>query len=515
MYTYFIADDETKIRQGLRQLIDWEELGFYCVGEASNGEEALAAILEKKPDVALLDIRMPRLSGLEVARLARERNYEGSILILSGYSDFKYAQEAMRYDVKYYITKPVDEDELTAHLNKVREELEEKKNRSSAIEYYSEKARNGILSDFLTGHLHITPEEMKELGLLSGCYQAAIYEKYSHNAAAVSYRFSDLLRLTNEDNHSYETLTIDHNEIILLKGDFAVRRFSEFVERFEREVKPQKGSPLDSLFITYGPVVYRPEDIAISYEEALHLLKMRFYCDPDQHTFGYHQLQQQAGSLFIPDSATLDEYKNKLTDYIQTLNRSMIAETLDRLREEIYLSSVPIEDVRLFFIDLYLQVKEAICYRYHTLDIPFPPNSWVVDFIHTRYYLYEIITFISEQAEMILSSLGTTSRESTLENVLRYIKDNYMNNLKLERIAPLFGYNSSYLGKLFTQKMGMNFTAYLDLIRIEASKELLKEGSMKVYEIAEKVGYSNVDYFHTKFKKSEGISPAEYRRKLR
>ena len=133
MYTYFIADDETKIRQGLRQLIDWEELGFYCVGEASNGEEALAAILEKKPDVALLDIRMPRLSGLEVARLARERNYEGSILILSGYSDFKYAQEAMRYDVKYYITKPVDEDELTAHLNKVREELEEKKKLAKVI----------------------------------------------------------------------------------------------------------------------------------------------------------------------------------------------------------------------------------------------------------------------------------------------------------------------------------------------------------------------------------------------
>lgn len=386
------------------------------MGEASNEEDALAAILEKKPDIALLDIRMPRLSGLDVARLARERNYEGSILILSGYSDFIYAQEAMRYDVKYYIAKPVDEDELTAHLNKVREELDEKKKRSSAIEYYSEKARNSILSDFLTGHLRITPEEMKELGLLSGCYQTAIYEKYSHNAAAVSYRFSDLLRLTNEDNHSYETLTIDHNEILLLKEDFSIRRFSEFVERFEREVKPQKGSPLDSLFITYGRIVYRPEDIAMSYKEALQLMKMHFYCDPEQHTFGYHQLLRPAGSLFTPTNATLDEYKNRLIDYIQTLNRSMIAETLDRLREEIYLSSVPIEDVRLFFIDLYLQVKEAIRYRYHTLDIPFPPNSWVVGFIHTRYYLYEIITFISEQAEMILSSLGTNSRESTLAN---------------------------------------------------------------------------------------------------
>ena len=90
-----------------------------------------------------------------------------------------------------------------------------------------------------------------------------------------------------------------------------------------------------------------------------------------------------------------------------------------------------------------------------------------------------------------------------------------MSSLKLERIAPLFGYNIAYLGKLFTQKMGMNFTAYLDQVRIDASMELLRDGSLKVYEIAEKVGYSNVDYFHTKFKKIVGESPAEYRRKFR
>ena len=108
MYTYFIADDETKIRQGIRRLIDWETLGFSFIGEASNGEDALRFILDKNPDVTLLDIRMPRLSGLDVARLARADGYRGIIIILSGYSDFKYAQEAMRYDVKYYISKPVD-----------------------------------------------------------------------------------------------------------------------------------------------------------------------------------------------------------------------------------------------------------------------------------------------------------------------------------------------------------------------------------------------------------------------
>ena len=160
MYTYFIADDETKIRQGIRRLIDWE---------TSNGEDALRFILDKNPDVTLLDIRMPRLSGLDVARLARADGYRGIIIILSGYSDFKYAQEAMRYDVKYYISKPVDEDELTDYLKKVTDELSVREKHTSAIEYFSEKARDGILSDVLTGSSRISDQDLKELGLLFVC----------------------------------------------------------------------------------------------------------------------------------------------------------------------------------------------------------------------------------------------------------------------------------------------------------------------------------------------------------
>lgn len=113
--------------------------------------------------------------------------------------------------------------------------------------------------------------------------------------------------------------------------------------------------------------------------------------------------------LLLPGIGALQEYQDRLLGYIQTLNREMVAESLDSLREQIYLSSAPIEEIRLFLIDLYLQVKESIRYHYHTFDIPFPPNSWAVDFINTRYYLYEIITFLSEQAEMIMRSLGTTS----------------------------------------------------------------------------------------------------------
>ena len=113
---------------------------------------------------------------------------------------------------------------------------------------------------------------------------------------------------------------------------------------------------------------------------------------------------------------------------------------------------------------------------------------------------------------MIMTSIGYSSRDSIIDDIVYYIAHNYSENITLENIAPLFGYNSSYLGKIFSKKMGVNFNTYLDSIRIEHSKELLVKNKLQVYKIAELVGYRNVDYFHIKFKKSTGMSPAEYRK---
>lgn len=146
-------------------------------------------------------------------------------------------------------------------------------------------------------------------------------------------------------------------------------------------------------------------------------------------------------------------------------------------------------------------------------DLPFLANASVMILIEEKYYLYEIVEFLKEQFEMWMHSVGYSSGENVLDEVLHYIRHNYQENLKLETLAPLFGYNSSYLGRLFTKKLNVNFNSYLDQVRIARAKELLDDGSLKVYEIAERVGYSNVDYFHRKFKKYEGTSPAEYRKK--
>ena len=112
MYTVFIADDEESIREGLKCIVDWEDIGFLICGEAGNGSDALSEILSKQPSLVLLDIKMPKMHGIDVVVAAREQGYTGKCILLSGYSDFGYAQTAIRYGVDYYLTKPIDEDEL-------------------------------------------------------------------------------------------------------------------------------------------------------------------------------------------------------------------------------------------------------------------------------------------------------------------------------------------------------------------------------------------------------------------
>ena len=120
--------------------------------------------------------------------------------------------------------------------------------------------------------------------------------------------------------------------------------------------------------------------------------------------------------------------------------------------------------------------------------------------------------FFTIQLERCFDAIGSPSRESIIDGILDYIERNYQESLKLAVIAELFGYNSSYLGKLFYKVTGKTFNVFLDEVRIENAKKLLSEDRWKIYEIAQMTGFGTVDYFHKKFRKYTGTSPAEYRK---
>ncbi len=129
MYRVLIADDEAIIHNGLKRIVKWEELGFTIAGEAKNGEVALAFLCKENPDIVLMDIRMPQISGLELIGKARANGFSGKVIIISGYSDFHYAQQAIELGVKFYLTKPVNKNELEQILHSLHDELEEEEKR--------------------------------------------------------------------------------------------------------------------------------------------------------------------------------------------------------------------------------------------------------------------------------------------------------------------------------------------------------------------------------------------------
>lgn len=504
-----IADDETIVREGLKYIVDWTALGFSICGEARNGEEALRKINDLKPDLVLLDIRMPRLSGTELIETVRGNGYTGEFIILSGYSEFKYAQTAIRYGVSFYLTKPIDEDELEKALLSIREKIRQQVDMENSFRQYISKAKAPVLTELLRGQEPNPAINYMQMGLLHPVYQVVIYEWYSpwfH-----TWSFADLLRVSNEDCSFFEHVVMDSYDVVILKGNNALDRFQSCLRHYE-DAGPQKGSPLSGIFLACGQPVYHMEQICQSFAVAKQLVKRRFFCEENQHVLSYDMLPQMVFGKEALDAEVSNEYSQKLLTWIQAYNRREVSATLHDLRRMLYTCDADIHQIKYFLSGIFLQIKQSITHRYSRANIPFASNAAVIELLENKRYLYEIMCYFSEQFEMIIRAIGNNSSDSVFDDILFYINQNYSQTLKLESIAPLFGYNSSYLGKLFSQKMGQSFNSYLDQVRLLEAAKLLEATALKVYEISEKVGYKNVDYFHQKFRRQYGKSPAEYRK---
>lgn len=501
MYRILVADDEAVIREGIKHLFNYEELGFTICGEASNGDNALSQILSLHPDVVFLDIRMPGMSGLDTIRLAREQGFQGTVIIISSYTDFKYAQEAMRYGAQYYVLKPIDDDELKNILISLREHFDAESTRRTSSDLYRQKARSVLIADILSSEFLPSDSQLVELELAADRYQIVLLQRPSGSTGT--------LNLGSGCAAEYDHILLDGQEVLFLRGESAIERLKTMAQF---NAITAHGNAESRSFFACGPVVSTLQDVPLSYRKACLLMERRFFCDPDQYLLEEHDLPDFDDAC-TPDADTLHRYASAILDGITSFNRRVIAQSLKQLEDQLFRAPVSIAAIRLFLTDLYLQVKMQIRQLYAGTEIPFLSNAEIISTISDASYLYEIIRFFSQRFEVFMDATGISTRDSVLNDILHYIHCNYASNITLENIAPLFGYNRSYLGKIFTRKMGQNFNSYLDTVRIERSKEMLLQDEAKVYVIAERIGYKNVDYFHIKFRKYVGMSPSEYRRK--
>ncbi len=344
------------------------------------------------------------------------------------------------------------------------------------------------------------------------CYRVVYSRPYRSDGKEKYYKISELIFFGMHENRMSFEFEDDDGVVMVLRGQASIERLNEFINHYTAK-SPQTNSPMYNQFFTCGPVVQHPEDIHRSYEVAKVLMGRRFFADPEQHMYDektYEALRERKVKPF--DEKQFSVFCKNIIDSIQTSNRSMLGNEMEQLFNQLTSGAESEQTVRVLLTELHMRVIGTLWEKYFSSDMHMPDFGISVRHIFEHEYLYEILEDSNRELVSIMHDIGAPSRDSVLSDILYYIQHNLGETLRLEKIAPLFGYNNAYLGKIFKSNVGESFNSYVDRMRIDRAKELLHNDSLKVYEISERVGYKNVDYFHKKFQLYVGMSPAVYRK---
>ncbi len=468
MKKVLIVDDENIIREGLKYLIDWEEYGFSVVATASNGKEGLAAIEAHHPDLVITDIKMPEQTGLEMVETAKERfDYPFYSIILSGYSEFEYAQQAVSLGFTSYLLKPVDEEELIAVLKTIQEETAK------------------VDEDYLKKSLFNKIFGTDKTGLTD--YQFINCSRFE-NAIPVS-----VLEALEPLPVKYFVLTnLSKYYLILLTTAPLNPEVYQFTNIYANQ-----GKVISTGWVT------AEQDLTVIPKQLNDLSEAAFIF-PNQLILP-DKITKMSPEMTI--SVTLDDLVSKI---ISTSDLSTAVLNYGRgLCANYYLKDDLVWKIRHDYAIIIKKITEKLQKPIAVAETLFGEKARQVDSYP------ELMALFKEELDALSRLIAEEFNNiDIIDQLIYYVDRHYEEDLTLKEIADHFGYNSAYLGKKFKRKMDESFLNYLEKVRMEKATDLLKESGLMVYEIADKVGYNNIDYFYKKFKHFYHISPNEYRRQV-
>lgn len=528
MLRVLLVDDEPFILQGLAVLIDWREEGFEIVATATNGEEAVEYLLHNKVDMIVADIKMPKMTGLELlAKIRKEKISDAYFVVLSGYADFAYAQEAMRYKCMDYILKPVEKAELLSILRKVdsmHQSMEAKRRDGRRMEQ-AFLARNMIALirgkydqmnlDYVNDHMKLSggvryigiqldglelSEELTDEDLRG--YQRKLYQY------CMEYLGSD-------SNHCI--FDVSGNEKIYDIGFLYCDYMSE--SRGGSEVEYLEGflEYLDTmlqmpLIMFVGKKVHDISQVAKSYSTACVLRSFQGFCQKKQIYFYEKEVQVKSDGIVLCKKSL-----DVLLLAIEQNRQEDIVEGVDLLYKEMQQMGVSEEAINLNINYMLFQLIHLATTQDSEVNqgdiLRFISESSFEEGILRRSEEH-LARFSCEFAEY-LAQLRCKVSHGVLADVEREVRERYAENLTLKELSEKYYVNAAYLGQLFRKKYAQSFKDYLNNYRMEQAATLLMRTDKKIYEIAEDVGYRDLDYFVNRFILVKGCTPAKFRKQVR
>ena len=518
MLKVFLVEDERIMREGFRDSIPWEKYGYVFVGEASDGEMALPLIRKTRPDVLITDIKMPFMDGLALSQIVSNEFPSTKIIIISGYDDFEYARQAIDIGVEQYLLKPVTRAALQKVLTQISEKIE------------SEKEQNDYLAKF--------KEEYREYEQLAIRH---FFEKVFDRKLSVKEMYDEASKLSIDLNSpAYDIVMVYLNE----NPDELIRYFMRFKEYLifrwnistycilimgdENNIGMLKERCIGNItricesysedfdwYVASGEHVERLSLLPECFEEVNRIFSYRFL-KPSKHVFNKEDIENNRpegrGGYKEPELSLIDP--------------GIIKGFLINGQEE------EVEAFAKGFTDSLSDALESKMFRdYLILNIRFTVLSYVEELGENKNDFLsdtdmsvldemsvdngKITTYIKN---MLTSAIRARERSSSsqykrlVSRAIAYIEENYTNeSMSLNDVAQYINVTPNYFSGIFSNEMDMTYVEYVTQKRMELAKKLLKTTNMHTGDIAAQVGYKDQHYFSVVFKRTQGVSPREYR----
>ncbi|SER50635.1 two-component system, response regulator YesN [Gracilibacillus ureilyticus] len=512
MLKVFLVDDDVFVRKGIQTLIDWESYGFEVCGEADNGEDALELIHQLHPDLVVTDIRMPVLDGLAlIERVMDELLQPPSFIVISGYNDFEYAQRALRFGVQDFLLKPVDQEEIHDTLKRTSEKMIQRK---EMTEYTKNLSTASLIKKFLSDEMEFA-ESMSISHPIMHSNQFT-FAKIEVNGLDLDYAEIEMSieGILNEyrgtEMIAFYDEAIGYYCIVVTDKFIDVNKLNlfGFLEGLEKQISKQLSLPV---IIYAGDTVTDLMELSHSYHSACELTQYKYIFSDKTPVISNLVEKEQVYYIDIEHS-----YYDQMMEYMEENNKELIKKQVKIMLEHAVTKHLAKDAVRTIVNrmnhEVLKQIKEANKYDQEIPHFKEMVKSdqypLTLDQLEQLWY-----SFLSECSELI-NELNNNRMKGTIHHIKKYIHKNYDKPITMKSIANEFFINPVYMGQLFKKTYGIYFKDYILNVRINEAKKLLRTTDLRVYEVAQKVGFNNPDYFVTQFEKAVGKTPSQYRKQL-
>ncbi len=536
MYKLILVDDEEEVRKGIIKKINWESYNFETPLEAENGRDALELIEDSIPDVVITDITMPIMDGLTLVSVIKQSYPTVKTAILTGFDDFKFAQQAIKSGVTDYVLKPVLPQDINDLIQKLKDkidgEIDQKEDIIKLRRNYVESLpilREKFLIRLITGNPN-NAEINKQIKLHNLCLNGN-----SFVVAAADIDASSLPKCDSEDDDEelckFAVLNITreiiakyflgegffHNDNLVIIAVSSERDKTVIVNRTLSVLEEIRYTVKKYLKITIsiglGSIVGSMDKLRDSYRNALSALEYKLLIGSNRIIY-IEDVEPQTTENLVFDEAK----EQMLISSIKFSSEEGIEKAVKILFKEISSAKASLKDYQLYFLEVLSSLSKLS--RIFQLDIG------EILGIHSNVYaeLYKCTTMdeISDWIRCICLKLNNSisnkmqnKTQMLLEKAKDYIDHNFSDDtLSLQKLADHLHISECYLSMIFKREANETFLKYLIKVRLDAAKELLGNSDLQIAEIAEKAGYPDISYFSFFFKKNTGMSPREYRKKV-